>query len=130
MNFDKESKSEKKMAGWGGGAGSGKVVNFDKESKFEKYGWVGGLDGCWGRVSEFNKESKFKKEIVAGVTRKLFWNPCIYIEVIDKSGWMHTLTHIRTHPYTHIHLTKIVTAMSRFTANGLHNNNIISDKPS
>ena len=100
MNFDKESKSEKN-GGVGWGCGGGEVVNFDKESKSEKYGRVGGLDGCWGRVSEFNKESKFKKEIVAGVIWKLFSNPCINVGVIDKSGWMHTLTHVRTHPHKH-----------------------------
>ena len=41
---------------------------------------------------------------------------------LDKSGLMHARTHTHTYARTHIHPTKIVTAMSRFTASGLDKN--------
>ena len=40
----------------------------------------------------------------------------------DKSGWMHT----RIHGRTHIHQTKIVTTMSRLPTSGLEKNEIHS----
>ena len=37
----------------------------------------------------------------------------------NPDGYSHACMHAHTHARTHIHLSKIVTAMSRFTASGL-----------